>query len=278
MMTAIRAKTFFSTCMSLLRVSFLGYLATAVFATSASAIEAEDMLSRNASTDASGTPYRIFVPDSQQRAKPLPLIVFLNGSGQIGRDNDAQVTQNTGSLFANFLSPEHLARQPVFLLAPQSRTERWNPDEIIAVVAKVQAEFSIDADRIYLTGLSTGGSAVWDTFKAYPDVFAAGVPISGGSAFEGLDRIVHIPLWIFHGINDHATDRRYGDGGRSDRFGPRWLVTTLLDLGGHPGYTEYGDDGHNIWDRVYADERLFPWLIAQHRSHAMPVQPAKTLQ
>lgn len=278
MMSSIRAKTFFSSGMLLLQMCLLAYLVAAIFATSASAFEAEDLLRRNTHADGSGTPYRVLVPDDYQRAKSLPLIVFLNGSGQIGSDNEAQVTQNTGSLFANFLSPEHRARQPVFLVAPQSRVERWNPDEIVEVVAKVQAEFSIDTDRIYLTGLSTGGSAVWDTFKAYPDVFAAGVPISGGSAFEGLQRIAQIPLWIFHGFNDHATDRRYGDGSRSGRFGPRWLVTALLDLGGHPGYTEYDDDGHNIWDRVYADERLFPWLIAQHRSHAPPEQAVKTLQ
>ncbi|WP_165371613.1 prolyl oligopeptidase family serine peptidase [Pseudolysobacter antarcticus] len=258
------------------RILLLAIAVLTFFVGPAAAFEAEDMLRRNTSIDGNGTPYRVLLPDSQQRAKPLPLIVFLNGSGQIGSDNEAQVTQNTGSLFANFLSPEHLARQPIFLVAPQSRTDRWNPDEIIEVVAKVRAEFDIDADRIYLTGLSTGGSAVWDTLKAYPDIFAAGVPISSGSAFEGLDRIVHIPLWIFHGINDHATDRRYGDGG--GRFGPRWLVTALLDLGGHPGYTEYDDDGHNIWDRVYADERLFPWLIAQHRPHITPAQSVKTLQ
>jgi poly(3-hydroxybutyrate) depolymerase len=275
MMNLIRGKTSFSSCILVLQTSLLAFLAAASLAASAIVIEANDLLRRNTSIDGSGTPYRLLVPDAYQREKPLPLIVFLNGSGQIGSDNEAQVTQNTGSLFANFLSPEHRARQPVFLVAPQSRTERWNPGEIIEVVAKVQAEFSIDADRIYLTGLSTGGSAVWDTFKAYPDVFAAGVPISGGSAFEGLDRIVHIPLWIFHGINDHATDRRYGDGG--GRFGPRWLVTALLDMGGTPGYTEYDDDGHVIWDRVYADERLFPWLIAQHRSHPVHEQQAKTL-
>lgn len=258
-----------------LQLLLLATLLLPFLAASAGAVEAKELLRRNTHADGSGTPCRVFVPAAYESGQALPLIVFLNGSDQTGDDNESQVTENTDSLLGGLLNPIHMARQPVLLVAPQSRTEQWNTDEVIAVVAKVQAEFTVDSDRIYLTGLSTGGSAVWDTLKAYPNVFAAGVPISGGSAFEGLERLVHIPLWIFHGIEDHDTDPRYGDG--DGRFGPRWLVTALRAMGGHPGYTEYSDDGHVIWDRVYADERLFPWLIAQHRVHRAHENLGKTL-
>lgn len=43
----------------------------------------------------------------------------------------------------------------------------------------LQSRFNIDNDRIYLTGKSNGGYAVWSMLQNYPHLFAAAFPLSG---------------------------------------------------------------------------------------------------
>ncbi len=245
-----------------------------VIAWPAMAITTDDFLVRNTRPDGTGTPYRVFVSPGYREGQRLPVLVFLNGSGEIGADNEVQLDDNTDGLFNRLLSPEHLAQQPLLLVAPQSRWLNWDPAEIAEVVASVQAEYGNDPERVYLTGLSSGGSAVWESLKAFPDLFAAGVPICAATSIYGLKRIARIPVWVFHGAQDHETDPDKGDGGR--RKGPRTIVAKLRAYGANPKYTEYPDLGHKVWDRVYAQPQLFYWLMAQRRG--LPMQPASIRQ
>ncbi len=244
------------------RNAFL-WLALLVYAPLSSALAPGDFLARNTRPDGSGTPFRIFVPKQQNTGAHLPLLIFLNGSGQVGNDNAAQLTENTDDLFDDLLSPKNLDTQPILFAVPQSRWMKWDPAEIAEVVASVHAEFDSDADRVYLTGLSTGGDAVWDTLKAFPNLFAAGVPLCAATSQNGLRRIARISVWVFHGTQDHEVDPSRGDGAK--HIGPRRIVAKLRAYGGRPVYTEYRDLGHMVWDRAYAEPQLFRWLLAQKR-------------
>ncbi|MBI1890316.1 MAG: PHB depolymerase family esterase [Burkholderiales bacterium] len=48
------------------------------------------------------------------------------------------------------------------------------------MVDNMKANYSIDANRVYVTGLSAGGYMVNVMLATYPDVFAGGAPFSGG--------------------------------------------------------------------------------------------------
>ncbi|MBS2962671.1 PHB depolymerase family esterase [Actinocrinis puniceicyclus] len=52
-------------------------------------------------------------------------------------------------------------------------------ESIMQMVQYMQAHYSIDASRIYVTGLSAGGAMTADLLADYPDVFAAGSVDSG---------------------------------------------------------------------------------------------------
>jgi predicted peptidase len=41
------------------------------------------------------------------------------------------------------------------------------------------------------------------------------------------------------------------------------MVAALKRVGGRVKYTELPDEGHEIWDSVYADPELVKWLFAQ---------------
>lgn len=50
---------------------------------------------------------------------------------------------------------------------------------IVAMVERTQADFEIDPDRVFVTGMSAGGAQTALMMATWPDVFAAGAPIAG---------------------------------------------------------------------------------------------------
>ena len=126
---------------------------------------------------------------------------------------------------------------------------------MLELIPALQKEYSIDAKRIYLTGLSVGGYGTWDLLARKPDLFAAGVPVCGGGDESTAGKIAKIPIRVFHGDLDSAVPVS-----RS-----RTMVEALKKAGGHPKYTEYAGVGHNPWDKAYADPKLMNWLFKQKK-------------
>src|SRR5262245_32013327 len=94
--------------------------------------EAQDVVDGYASrtfAGAKGTrmPYRLFVPDERSRAKPLPVIVYLHGSGGIGTDNLKQISGGNTTGTRRWVTPAAQARHPSFVVAPQLPPgNRWD--------------------------------------------------------------------------------------------------------------------------------------------------------
>ena len=210
--------------------------------------------------DALHVPYRVVMTDGRRDHELLPLIVFLHGDWQDGTDNESQlVGYGNGSL--ELVDAARDGRVPLVYIAPQTTAAYWPPDRVMTVVRDALARWPIDPRRIYLTGISDGGSGVWDALKAYPRCFAAGVPMSGMTELAGLGPIREVPQWVFHGAEDDDTDVETGYDGAM--VGSRAVVRALRALGGTPRYTEYPGEKHVIWPRAYAEDALLPWLLDQ---------------
>jgi predicted peptidase len=148
---------------------------------------------------------------------------------------------------------------PIVYVAPQTTGAYWPPARVAAVVRDALERWPIDPRRILLTGISDGGTGVWDALKAYPTCFAAGVPMSGMTELAGLGAIRDVPQWIFHGEKDNDTDVETGYGGAM--LGSRAVVRALRAMGGTPIYTEYPGELHVIWHRAYGERGLLPWML-----------------
>ena len=212
--------------------------------------------------------YRLFEPAGAGK-KWLPLVLFLHGSGERGSDNAKQLTHGV----MNFVSPEVQAKHPCYVLAPQCPgNRRWvvidyfgkyrqadtlsKPlTRVMELVKDLVATKKIDPKRIYVTGLSMGGTATWDLITRYPDFFAAAVPVCGGMDTSTVCRVNHLPLWIFHGDNDDIVPPSYS----------RNAVKELKSCGGRPRYTEYPGMNHGCWDTAYADKGMMKWLFRQRK-------------
>ncbi|MEO7063486.1 MAG: hypothetical protein ABI082_06935 [Dokdonella sp.] len=210
--------------------------------------------------DALHVPYRAVMTDGRRDHELLPLIVFLHGDWQDGTDNESQLAgYGNGSL--ELVDAARDGHVPLVYIAPQTTDAYWPPDRVMAIVRDAIERWPIDPWRIYLTGISDGGTGVWDTLKAYPRCFAAGVPMSGMTELAGLGSIRDVPQWIFHGADDDDTNVETGYDGAM--VGSRAVVRGLRAMGGTPRYTEYAGEKHVIWSRAYAEAALLPWLLGQ---------------
>lgn len=199
--------------------------------------------------------YALFVPHDYKGDKEYPLILFLHGAGERGDDGEAPVKQGIGNGI-KFKGNE--SKFPFFALFPQAaKGGNWkagepDSDRALAILDEVMKTYKIDAKRLYLTGLSMGGSGTWSLAAAHPQKWAALVPICGMGKIEDAARIKHIPCWCFVGDKDKSALVENN----------REMIKALKAAGGQPRYSEYPYVGHNSWDPAYVTPELYSWLLA----------------
>lgn len=202
-------------------------------------------------------PYRLYIPESYDAARAYPLIVYLHGAAGVGRDNVAQISGGNRLGSHLWTSPEVQARQPSFVLAPQSVDKGWQPRAplVIDLIGALGREFNLDRTRYYVTGQSMGGYGTWDLILRWPDLFAAAMPLCGGGRPGEVGAIRDLPIWVFHGARDQTVPVEQS----------RQMVDALRQVKSEVKYTEYPDVGHDVWTRAYREPELVAWLFAQRR-------------
>jgi predicted peptidase len=128
----------------------------------------------------------------------------------------------------------------------------------LAALWALRREYNIDPDRIYLVGLSMGGSGAWDFAVRNPTLFAAVVPICGAGNPERAAVLTRLPIWCFHGEKDPLVSVNHA----------REMIAAIKKAGGSPRYSEYPEVGHNSYVNAFADPELLKWLFAQRRGQA----------
>jgi predicted peptidase len=213
-------------------------------------------LNKTLGVDGTTHKYVVYVPRDYSADKKWPVILFLHGAGERGNDGLKQSDVGIGRALRFFSE-----RYPAVVVMPQCPTgDRWagKPAEMaLKALDQTMKEYSTDADRQYLTGLSMGGYGSWLIASQHPERFAAVVPIcGGGQPSEMASKLKELPIWNFHGDRDGAVPVP-----RS-----REMVEAIKAAGGTKiKYTEYPGVEHNSWDRAYAEKDLAEWLFAQKR-------------
>ena len=209
--------------------------------------------------DSKGTQlrYAILKPAKPKPETKYPLVVSLHGSGGRGNQNWQ------GNCAANRAlgKPDRRQKYPCYIIAPTvGRNERWDGAPLTALIELIKSSLKkhpIDPARIYVTGQSMGGAGTYSAILAEPHLFAAAVPVCGRGQPELAKKIVHLPIWIFHGELDRVVPT----------IASRNMVAALKKAGGKPTYTEYAGVRHNSWTPAYADKKLWEWLFAQKRKN-----------
>ncbi|HEY2458929.1 MAG TPA: alpha/beta hydrolase-fold protein [Candidatus Acidoferrum sp.] len=221
------------------------------------------------SKDGARLPYRLYVPHSYSNQQKYPLVLWLHGGTGRGSDNLKQLDRQNQLGTHFWIAPDVQEKFPAFVLVPQCPSgEVWADPEFnqpskallltIEILAKVQKDYSIDADRIYLAGQSMGGSGVWSLLQNYPEKWAGALVLSAYDTFTAPEAIAQIPLWVFQGDEDMSVP--------VDMV--RDMMKQLKKVHANLRYTEYHKMDHEVWTKAFAEPDLLPWLSSQKRNQA----------
>ncbi len=220
-------------------------------------------------------PYRVLFPADYEAGKKFPLVLVLHGAGERGSDNEKQLTHGAKL----FLREDVRTEYPAIVIFPQCPAgEYWSSVQIdrskmpypmefdyekfparwplvaaMALVEDFKRKEKVDANRVYITGLSMGGMGTFEAVYRYPKMFAAALPIcGGGDALHYGKQIKKIPFWVFHGDQDGVVDVKQS----------REMVTRLKELKVNVKYTEYPGVNHNSWDNAFAEPEYLSWMFS----------------
>jgi len=189
----------------------------------------------------------------------LPMVVHLAGVGERGLERKRLYSNGPIADMARHPSlKDHLE---FIVLAPQCpRDQRWRSEgmpEYVADSIRMATELlPVDPDRVYLTGLSMGGTGTWHVARHAPELFAAIAPMCGRShdPDQTAERIAGLPTWIIVGGSDREPFTE----------GAERMYDALKDADAHVRMTVVPGVGHGVWARFYPKPEFYQWLL-QHR-------------
>jgi predicted peptidase len=211
--------------------------------------------------------YLLFTPKDydQDKSKKWPLILFLHGAGERGTNLAKVAAHGPPRIVTNRVD------FPFVVISPQCPNGQvWEKEALITLLDKALKKYRIDPERVYLTGLSMGGFGSWSLATAYPERFAAVVPICGGGNVidvllppKGKEAALKsLPIWAFHGGKDPVVKVE-----ESER-----MIDAFKKAGNNNvKLTIYPEAQHDSWTETYKNEELYKWFL----EHTRPQKSAK---
>ena len=196
-----------------------------------------------------GYDFLVYLPESYENSQEeLPVILYLHGKSCTGTDINMVTKYGTITALRRGVDVNAI------VIAPQVEIYKngWEPKKVMAVMDYVTSNFRVDENRMYVVGMSMGGSGTYKVIGAYPDKFAAAITMCG-TCWVDIKPIAKVPLWVIHGVDDTATPfsrstdfvKKMEAAGTTSRLRYSWLEGC----------------GHSILARVYMLEKVYEWLF-----------------
>ena len=233
------------------------------------------------SVDGTNRTAALYLPDDYNRSKKWPLVIYLHGGGQGGDNMGDAVGWARNLQIAKVISKETI-NLPALVLIPRCPKEKvWAPvspnvlmsrwrkqrgagdqipdaaDHITKAINTVINEFTVDENKVSLTGFSMGGEGSIRYGALNASRFAAIAPIAGSAIAIKSDALAlaSTKLWMFQGETDRISTTVLG----------RKMSTWIKEAGGDIRYTEFRGVGHNIQRQALGTNGFIQWLISQER-------------
>lgn len=225
---------------------------------------------------ASGTyyDYLLYLPKTYGRTdKSWPMLLFLHGYRDSGSNDADEIRKGWRSPASIVENEEEMLSLfgeegfPFILVSPYCRPGRWWWNQYLdQVMDEVLTIYSVDRQRVYVTGFSMGGFGSWSYASVHSDLFAAVVPICGASDASrmssglkmtppaALEKLVDTPIWAFHAKDDPTVPFS------SDEK----TVNELRAMGGEVKFTALSGGGHGIWGDIYMKKNydIYTWMLS----------------
>ncbi|HEY0007865.1 MAG TPA: alpha/beta hydrolase-fold protein [Tepidisphaeraceae bacterium] len=197
--------------------------------------------------------YSVYVPKDYSPTEKTPAILFLHGLFEGGNDGEEMTGVGIGPAIKR--NPKLFKSIVIMAQTSGSWRDRKQLPLAMATLDDAVKKFNVDPDRISLTGLSTGGAAVWMLGAAHPKRFSALAPMCAHSVTEDVPKLTRIPVWAFSNSTDPFVPASNS----------KSMVEKINKKGGNAQLTIFSGFGHNCWDEAYDDEKFVRWLQTQRR-------------
>lgn len=231
--------------------------------------------------DETDQPYAIYIPKNYDESKKYPLVIFLHGAMSNHRLGLRRVFGQGNIQGLDFIKPGNVPVEtdleatrywpelkdvPFLVAAPYARgTAGYQgiPEEdVYQMLDDIKSRFSVDDDRVYLTGLSMGGGGTIWLGLTRPDVWAAIAPCCPAPPTESAElacNASNLPVHLFIGDKDFLYNTAKDWKGKFEKYAPVF------------NYVEYPGVGHNSWEWAYKDGFIFQWF-SQFKRDLFPLQ------
>ena len=230
--------------------------------------------------------YSVYVPRNYDPSRPTPLLVMLHG-GSSNHSLFLAVVFGNDVEWATYHTHWWDLYRPQWdtdflVLAPDGMGQvmwRWMGErDVLDAIDDVQRHYNVDANRIFLNGLSNGGVGAYSIGVRHAWRFASVLPMAGApswlqyhrgavtatertlmqqwSSMDQLDNFRNTKLSFFHGTQDR--------GPMAPAF-PRALDKALTARGIAHTFREY-DTGHDVLYWVHRRGKIYPELAKIRRN------------
>ena len=199
--------------------------------------------------------YVKYLPKDFDENKKYPLVFFLHGAGERGDDLDVAM---------RFGFMQHVresdADYPFILIGPQCPVRKYwacYTESLLAFLDYICETLPVDRDRVYLTGISMGGTGTWMLAMADPERFAAIAPICGSGIVWNGAILAKTPILVYHGDCDESVPIHES----------MEMLRVVNRRGGKAQIKVIHGAKHNVWDLAYSGDELYTWLLSHKLTH-----------
>lgn len=147
--------------------------------------------------------YRKCVITNENSTEAPILVVYLHGGSSKGNDNEKQLLEPGTDSIARYLEAHGI--NAIFLI-PQCPTDKsWGGPMntmLKAMIDRYASEGVADTNRIYIFGGSMGGAGTWGMLSAYPNFFAAAMPVAANPSKTVVENVATTPAYTVMGTAD----------------------------------------------------------------------------
>ena len=195
--------------------------------------------------------YVEYLPKDYDPTKEYPLVMFLHGAGE-------RVQDPHQAMFHGYMKyvREQGKEYPFIFIAPQCiGNAYWGSytESLSAFLDFILETYAVDRRRVYLTGLSMGGTGTWMFAMARPNTFAAIMPVCGSGIYWNVANLLKTPIYMVHGDCDTCVPIS----------GSVEMLTSINSRGGNAKLKICYGVGHDAWNYAYTDDSLLEWMLSQ---------------
>lgn len=212
--------------------------------------------------------YRILLPLNFDPSKTYGLIVWLHGAGEVGDDNQTQISNGIEEL----MRPDVRSQLQSIVVAPQCPSrDRWSKMQFnieetsrimlptpstaaqtsFELVESLEKTYRINPKAIKLVGLSMGGVGVWDWMIRRPDLFRLGLEMSGAGDPTQAAPLNGSSIWAIHGELDPVNHIEVDQA----------MALSAQSAGAHLRWTTIPGGGHGPWNTIVSRPDVLSWIL-----------------